>query len=90
MSGSFADFLKSKGKAVVPPSRPTSKPYVSRIVYLVRRPDGSVEERNGAPPFMFQDGRFVVERIVLPKDHYWRGSPEHLRRLDEMKAAKGA
>lgn len=90
MSGSFADFLKSKGKAVVPPSMPTSKPYLSRIVYLVRRDDGSVDEVNGAPPFMFQDRKAAVEKIVLPKDHFWRGSPEHLSRLEEMKAEKGA
>ncbi|KQS84810.1 hypothetical protein [Rhizobium sp. Leaf383] len=103
MTQSFADFIKLKkeAEAAAPAAAVTVTPtasvqrtrpaeYQSRIVILRRRADGTIEEKPAAPAFLRQDPKVLVERIILPADYYWRGSPEHQARKAELEKEKGA
>lgn len=74
----------------VPVKRTRPAPYESRVVILRKRADGVIEEKPAAPAFLRQDPKSLVDRIVLPKDYYWRGSPDHIARREELEKEKGA
>jgi hypothetical protein len=77
-------------RPTVPVKKTRPAPYESRVVILRRRADGEIEEKNAAPAFLRQDPRSLVDRIVLPKDYYWRGSPDHIARREELEREKEA
>ncbi|CAN7328492.1 hypothetical protein [Neorhizobium tomejilense] len=87
---SFADFLKSKDAPATQAvfTRPAATQ--SRIVLLKRRADGTIIERSAAPAFLFRDHNSFGQKYILPKDHFWRGSPDHLARKAELEKEKGA
>lgn len=76
-----------QAQVVAPAPVVSTRPAVvqSRIVVLRKREDGTVLERPGPPPFMFQDPKSAVGKVNLPPGYYWRGSSEHLAKLAELK-----
>ena len=88
----FGEFIKAKKSSeaaaqTTAPRVTSTRPQEgikSRVVILRRRKDGVIEEKNAAPAFLRQDPRSAVPRVVLPPDYFWRGSPEHLARREEL------
>lgn len=78
----FAD-LDIPRKTAVPQPRPETG-VKSRIVIVRRREDGTPFEHPARPAFLFRDPTSLTERYKLPTDYYWRGSPEHLARRQEL------
>lgn len=56
----------------------------SRIVILRRREDGTAFEQPARPLFLFRDPTSLTDKHRLPADYFWRGSPEHLARRQEL------
>ncbi|KAA1237153.1 hypothetical protein FHL81_10970 [Agrobacterium tumefaciens] len=78
----FADFEIPR-TPTVPQPRPEAG-VKSRIVVLKRREDGTVFEGAARPAFLFRDQTSLTEKYKLPADYFWRGSPEHLARRQEL------
>ncbi|MBP2235352.1 hypothetical protein J2Z31_001844 [Sinorhizobium kostiense] len=78
----FAD-LDIPRQTAVPQPRPEAG-VKSRIVILKRREDGTVIEKAARPSFLFRDPTSPTEKYKLPADYFWRGSPEHLARRQEL------